>query len=148
MAPFTLETAVSLALIAHGGVKDMGRQPYILHPFRVMMRQQSITAMMAAVLHDAVEDSKGRVTLDSLRGMGCPEEVVEAIDCLTHRENEDYMAMVRRIKLNQIATAVKIADLEDNMDIRRIRGRREGLNDKDQDRLKKYLAAWTYLKGE
>lgn len=149
--PFTLEIAIHMALVAHERQRDMSRQPYILHPLRVMMKQTSITAMMAAVLHDAVEDSNGEVTIASLREAGCPEEVVEAIELLTHPKgmtDEEYLESIKKVKLNQIATAVKLADLEDNMDIKRIRGRREGLNEKDLKRLQKYLNAWTILKGE
>lgn len=146
MLPFTLDTALTIALAAHHGQKDMGGQPYILHPLRVMGKQNSMPCMMAAALHDVVEDSP--TTLDDLRKVHCPEMVVEAVDCLTRRSGEDYMAMIHRIKLNDIATPVKIADLEDNMNIQRILGRREGLGEKDMKRLQKYLNAWTYLTGK
>jgi hypothetical protein len=37
---------------------------------------------------------------------------------------------------------MKLADLEDNMDVRRL----PALNEKDAERLRKYLNAWTLLK--
>ncbi len=44
---------------------------------------------------------------------------------------------------NPIAYRVKLADLEDNMDVRRLLT----VEDKDRDRLAKYLKAWRRLKG-
>jgi len=97
--------------------------------------------MMAAVLHDVVEDTDW--TLERLRREGFPEEVLEAVDCLTHRDGESYEEFVERVQTNPIARQVKIADLEDNMNIRRI-GR---LGAKDLERVGKYHRAWCVLTG-
>jgi hypothetical protein len=45
------------------------------------------------------------------------------------------------ISQNKIALKVKIADLEDNMDIRRL----DVLTEKDMEKLNRYLRAWRYL---
>lgn len=69
---------------------------------------------------------------------------------MTYKDKEkkrEYQREWIEIKKNPIARKVKIADLEHNMDIKRIIGR-EGLTDKDKNRLEKYLWAWSYLKGE
>jgi (p)ppGpp synthase/HD superfamily hydrolase len=142
---FTLEDAIIIATTTHRGQKDKSGLPYILHPLRVMAKQTSEATRMAAVLHDTVED--GAITLDGLRRRGCPEMVVEAVDCLSHRPDEEYMAMIERIRINDIATAVKIADLEDNLDIKRVLNRRN-LKEKDLGRLNKYYAAWSVLTGK
>ena len=47
------------------------------------------------------------------------------------------------ISQSKIALKVKIADLEDNMDIRRL----DVLTEKDMKRLNRYLKAWRYLTG-
>lgn len=151
MKPFTLDTAIVIAAQAHEGQRDMAGEPYILHPLRVSMAQATNMARIVGVLHDTVEDSKGMVTIASLRGMGCPEDALEALELVTFSKGtttEEYLARVKKIKLNAIATAVKLADLRDNTNIDRIRGRREGLNDKDMKRLQKYLDAITILKGD
>ena len=71
--------------------------------------------------------------------------VLETVDCLTKRDNEDYDEYLKRCKSNPVACKVKIADLEDNMDIRRF----EVLTEKDLKRLNKYLDAWRCLtKGD
>ena len=137
----TVEDAVSIAARAHREQKDKAGAPYLLHPLRMMMRMTSEAAMMAAVLHDVVEDTDW--TLERLREEGFPGEVLEAVDCLTHREGESYQEFVERVRANPIASQVKIADLEDNMNIRRIRQ----LGAKDLERLEKYHRAWYLLTG-
>jgi (p)ppGpp synthase/HD superfamily hydrolase len=137
----TVEDAVSIAAQAHKGQKDKADAPYLLHPLRMMMRMDSEAAMMAAVLHDVVEDTDW--TIERLRGEGFSEEVLEAVDCLTHRDGESYQEFVERVRTNPIARQVKIADLEDNMNIRRV----SQLGAKDLERLEKYHRAWCVLTG-
>ena len=135
----TFEDAVAIAAQAHKGQKDKAGSPYLLHPLRMMLRMNSEAAMMAAVLHDVVEDTEW--TLERLREAGFSEEVLEAVDCLTHREGESYQEFVERVQTNTIARQVKIADLEDNMNVRRI----NQLGAKDLERLEKYHRAWCAL---
>ncbi|MCI0524983.1 MAG: HD domain-containing protein [Acidobacteria bacterium] len=138
----TLEKAISIAAQAHESQKDKSGAPYILHPLRMMMRMKSETAMIAAILHDVVEDSDW--TLEQLRGEGFSEEVLEAVDCLTNRDGESYDEFIVRVKTSIIARQVKIADLEDNMDIKRI----GEMTPKDLARIEKYHRAWRALTGE
>jgi (p)ppGpp synthase/HD superfamily hydrolase len=135
----TIEDAISVAAQAHKGQKDKAGAPYLLHPLRMMLRMDSEATMMAAVLHDVVEDT--RWTLEQLREEGFSDEVLEAVDCLTHRDGESYQEFVGRVQTNAIARQVKIADLEDNMNIRRI----NQLGAKDFERLEKYHKAWCAL---
>ena len=138
----TLENAILLAAQAHQGQKDKAGAPYILHPLRVMLRLGSDIEMMVAVLHDVLEDTQ--YTLLDLQQAGYPGEVLEALGCLTRRENETYQESIQRIKTNPLARKVKIADLEDNMDMRRISAPQE----KDMERLKRYRRAWSALTKE
>ena len=57
---------------------------------------------------------------------------------------ENYDDFIERVKKNPLAVAVKVNDLTDNMDIRRL----PYLSDKDVKRLKKYLKAYKKLIGE
>ena len=132
----TLEDAILLAVQKHRGQVDKAGQPYILHPMRVMCRMKTEHEMMAAILHDIVEDTD--VSLDDLRDAGYPEAVIEAVDCLSRREGESYEDFLERTKTNPLAVQVKLGDLQDNMDIRRI----ESLGKKDIQRLKRYQSAW------
>lgn len=135
----TVERAIALAATVHAGQRDKAGAPYILHPLRMMMKMKTTETQMAAVLHDVVEDCG--VTPMLLRYEGFPETVVEAVGALTKRvidgEEEPYETFIRRAALNPIARLVKLADLEDNMDLSRIAKPTE----KDHLRIQKYAAA-------
>ena len=106
------------------------------------MRMESEAAMIAAVLHDVVEDSDW--TLEQLRGEGFSEEVLQAVDCLTHRDGETYDEFITRVCASAIARQVKIADLEDNMNVKRI----GEITPKDLARIEEYHRAWRALTQE
>ena len=63
---------------------------------------------------------------------------------VTKREGENYDTFVNRASKNPIGKEVKQADLEDNMDIRRL----TELTDDDITRLRKYLKAWHSLNND
>ena len=130
-----LEKAIQCAVKAHAGQKDKAGAPYILHPLRIMMKMDNQAGMIAAMLHDVVEDSS--VTLSDLRAEGFSEEVIAAVDHLTRREGEAYEIFINRLRHNPLAVKVKLADLEDNMDIRRI----ENVTERDIERIQKYQTA-------
>lgn len=138
----TLEDAILLAAQAHRGQVDKVGRPYLLHLLRVMLRLDGEEAQIVGVLHDLVEDTG--YTLDDLRAMGYAEEVVQALDCLTRRSTESYEEFVERASANPLARRVKRADLEDNMDIRRL----PAIGEQDLARLNRYLAAWQRVKEE
>ena len=94
----------------HSGQVDRNGVKYILHPLQVMRRIKSETEKIVGVLHDVVEDTG--ITLQDLREKGYSEEIVDAIDCLTKREGENYEDFIERCKQNPIALKVKIADLK------------------------------------
>jgi hypothetical protein len=54
---------------------------------------------------------------------------------------ESYNLYIDRIKPNPLAVAVKIADLEDNMDLTRY----PLISSQDKDRLDRYRSAWDTL---
>lgn len=137
----TLENAIELALTAHKGQKDKVGLPYILHPLRVMFRCGDDTERFVAVLHDVVEDTE--TTLDDLRKAGYSEEIIEAVDAITQRKGESKDEYMKRVVQNPIASRVKLADLEDNMDLRRL----PEISDRDRARLNRYIKTWRKLKG-
>lgn len=134
-----LARAIALAAAAHEHQRDRAGKTYILHPLRLMFRMTSEEEMTAAVLHDVVEDTEW--TIEMLREEGFSEAVLFAVDCLTKRDGEPYMALIERAKQSPIAVRVKIADLEDNMNATRL----DRLTAYDADRLQKYHLAWRNL---
>ncbi len=131
--------ALQIAIHAHRGQKDKSGREYIMHPIRVAERCKDPRAKIVALLHDTIEDTE--VTPDTLQEEGFPQEIISAVLSVTRQEDETYDAFVRRASENPIGREVKIADLEDNMDVRRLKE----ITNEDVARLQKYLRAWQYL---
>ena len=130
-----IEQALTIALVAHWEQTDKADKPYILHPLRVMSKFKSQTRQIVAVLHDVIED--GDVQIDFLKGEGFSQRVIDALIALTHRKDESYEDYIDRVSENRIALSIKIADLQDNMNLSRIANPTE----KDYARLEKYKKA-------
>lgn len=144
-----LGTAIAIASEVHEFQFDMGGNPYILHPLRVMnlVGPRDHELMQIAVMHDVVEDSDGLYTIATLANAGFSVRVIDALGLLTHVKNheldedEDYQNYIRKIATNEDAIKVKMADLRDNSDITRLKGLRE----KDFKRMQRYNKAFVYL---
>ena len=138
----TLERAIEIATEAHRGQFDKAGNDYIGHPLRVMSAGKTTEEKIVGVLHDVVEDTDW--TFERLAAEGFSAEVIGALRCVTKlSENEPYDKFIARVKENPLAVAVKLNDLSDNMDIRRL----PYISDKDVKRLKKYLKAYKQLTG-
>jgi (p)ppGpp synthase/HD superfamily hydrolase len=134
-----LQKAINIATKAHHNQTDRYEAPYIMHVMRVMMRGKTEDEKICGILHDVVEDTNW--TFEDLRKEGFSEAMIEALRCLTKGENEPYDDYISRVKTNKLAIAVKINDLEDNMDVRRM----PYMETKDVDRFNKYLKAYQQL---
>ena len=125
------------------GVTDKAGRPIYEHCLRVASNFPMSAERIVAILHEIVEDSD--VTLADLSvEHEFPEEIVRAVEAITYVKGEDYPDYIVRVSRNKIATAVKLADLRDNMDITRL----PKLVDSDYRRLLKYHAAYLFLHKE
>lgn len=139
----TLERAIEIAVEAHRGQVDKAGCEYVEHPLRVMASGRTLEEKIVGVLHDVVED--GEWTFARLEAEGFSADVIDALRCVTKlSDSEPYDKFIARIKKNPLAVAVKLNDLADNMDIRRL----PYISEKDVKRLKKYLKAYKQLTGE
>lgn len=136
----TLNRALEIAVIHHGGQTEKNGAPYAFHPIRLALTMRTDSERITALLHDIVEDTD--VTLDDLKDEGFAPEIVEAVRLLTRIPDEDYDAYIDRIAANPLARAVKLADLADNMDLTRI----PDLNERDRARFEKYKRAFATLR--
>lgn len=132
--------AMDIAYKAHHGQKDKGGFPYINHPLHLAEQMDDEYSTCVALLHDVVEDSNMVLCEFS---QNFPFEIIQAVNLLTRRDNVMYADYIRRIKQNKLATKVKLADLEHNMDETRCIDK--PLN---PELLEKYYMAYTVLKGE
>ena len=128
----TLEQAIALAAKQHEGEVDKANSPYILHPLRVMLNVPTIEHKIVAVLHDILEDTE--TTIEDLYQFGFQEHLIDAIVALTKKQGETRLEAAQRARQNPIARVVKLADINDNMDLSRI----QSPTVKDFERLKEY----------
>ena len=130
--------ALELCTEKHAGQVDKAGKPYLGHIARVAGEFYDEKAIVA-LLHDIVEDTD--VNPGELLQKGFTKEIVDAVVAITKKENESYESFIERVGKNKMAREVKIADLEDNMNIRRL----PKITEEDMVRLNKYLEAWRYL---
>lgn len=145
-----LNRAIQLAAVYHAGQFDKMGKPYILHPLRVMTSlglDVTDSHRIVAVFHDILEDTE--VTAELLREEGYTEEIIVAVELLTKDKNDpnyDEDEYYRRIMQNALARPVKVKDLEDNLDIRRLRNK-VNFGEKDQKRVANYYKRHHQLTG-
>lgn len=129
--------AMMLAYESHHGQFDKIGVPYIYHIMEVASHMETEDTTIVALLHDILEDTT--VTKDKLLDL-FDEYIVDAISVLTRCQGDDYIRYIYKIKLNPIATIVKIQDLKHNMNEYRV----ENANTKST-LLKRYEQALTIL---
>jgi len=138
-----LDKAIAIASTAFVGVFDKGGVPYIMHCLHVMRGVEDLgtEAMIAAVLHDLLEDCK-EWSAELLVDEGFDPRTVSLVTLVTHLKGESYNAYITRLSISHIARAIKMADLRHNSDIHRMKG----LTEKDHARQAKYHKAYAFLK--
>ena len=127
--------ALVISFNAHKEQVDKSGMPYVYHPYRIAEQMNDVYSTCVALLHDVIEDTD--ITLEDLKDEGFPQKVIEAIALMTHDDDTPYFDYIRRIKTNPIATAVKLADLQDNSNYERL----DKVEIKDLQRIEKYREA-------
>jgi len=138
-----LEKAIEIAVQAHKGVKDKAGNAYILHPIAIMNSLETEEEKIVGILHDVVEDSAW--TFEKLKEEGFSDRIISGVRSVTKAsEDLDYFAFINRAKANDIGRKVKIADLNHNLDVTRLKE----LTHQDLLRINKYLKALEILTEE
>lgn len=138
-----MENLKKIVLAKFEGKVDRGGNPYIGHIHRVANRAEKITkgSYLTGFLHDVFEDTD--LTADDLYLHGVSNSVINRVSVLTREDGISYKSYIKKIKkyakINNdiIILAVKIADLNDNLNVSRLRV----LHCTDVNRLKKYMEA-------
>ena len=123
--------------------KDRGGHPYIEHIFRVAEEAEALQvgSYVSGLIHDALEDTD--LTADDLFLLGVRNADINRVSVLTRKPDDVYEHYINRIKKyakqynDKIILAVKIADLNDNLNASRLKG----LNNQDLLRLQRYMNA-------
>lgn len=111
-----IDEALEIITYEFRGRKDLDGNPAILHLLAVGIAGANDNEMIVGFLHDLIEDCDW--SIEDLRTEGFLDEVVEAVDILTHRkEEESYDEYVNKIVLsgNRLAINVKLNDLSHNL---------------------------------
>ena len=125
-----IKLAVEIASIEHDGYVDRAGVPYINHLICVALQMNSENEIIVAFLHDIVEDTGFELSkIKELFG----DDVCDAVDAISRRDNEEYFDYISRVKKNSLASRVKIADLRHNM------SRPENISESLYNRYKKAL---------
>lgn len=138
---YTEYTKIALRICyqAHKNQIDKSGLPYVFHPFHIAEQMKDEDTTIAALLHDVVEDTY--ITIEDLKKYGFSEDVISAVEVLTHNQNVDYMDYIAQVKKNPIAAAVKLEDLKHNSDLTRL----DEVTAKDIQRNEKYKKAMEIL---
>lgn len=110
-------------------IRDKGGNPYLDHLYYVSDNLKDINMKIVGLLHDLIEDTD--ITYNDLLEVGFTKNIIDAVELLTKKE--EYDKYIDRIinSNNKIALMVKKVDLENNMDLSRIKKP----TSKDYDRL-------------
>ena len=106
--------ALAICRLVHYGDLDKGGAPYHLHPEAVAGSSCDSIFKVVAYLHDVVEDHPEKISVEFIRGF-FGDEIADAVDAISKRKDEPYKEYIARVKENELATEVKIADLKHNM---------------------------------
>ena len=131
--------AIKIAYKAHMDQNDRSGIPYFLHPYHVAEQMKDEVTTIVALLHDVVEDTS--VTLENLKRYGFSQEVLDAIEVLTHKDGVKYLDYIRAVGANPIARKVKVEDIKHNSDLTRT----TNMNDKVFKKLPTYQEALRIL---
>lgn len=142
MTAAPLDDALALVVAKFRGITDKAGQPYVLHCLRVMLGVSGPLAQQVAVMHDLVEDTD--VKISDLKTLNFSEEVIAAIELLTHVASDSYAVYVGRLKTNDLARQAKIADLQDNYSLARV-AYRDQHSAEDANRIQRYILSYQFL---
>jgi (p)ppGpp synthase/HD superfamily hydrolase len=116
----------------HKGQKDKSGKDYFLHVERVAKKGKNKKEIIVGYLHDVLEDTNiDKELLKEIFG----SRILHVLNILNKNNYNSAKEYLNAIKRNKIALAVKINDIKDNSNKKRL----DLLKDKEKQRLiKKY----------
>ena len=123
--------ALEFIVKKHKGQTRRNGDPYIIHPIRVSQEVAGDEMKTMALLHDILEDTD--TTMEEI-GELFGHQIAFNIWSLTHSKKESYEDYIARVKIDPRTTAVKIADIVDNL-----------MDSPSENQIKKYTKALCLL---
>lgn len=147
-----IKIAERIILSAFAGKTDKAGEPYTEHLFRVakncgkFLQNQTFLndTIVVALLHDLLEDCSDIWKKENLYPLFGASITID-VEKLTKDPKEEYETYIDRLGSFSggiVCKAVKLADLEDNMNLARLK---RPLNKKDIERVEKYHKSFLKL---
>ena len=145
-----INKALKICFDAHKNQVDAAGMPYVFHPLHLAEQFDSETRIVCALLHDVREDNRTNYDMDFF-ARNFPAHICNVLCLLTRRESQEYREYIYELSKDDDAKAIKIKDLEHNMNIARF-GVDEEWFMKDVSKQTKliqerYLPALKFLQG-
>ena len=131
--------AIVVATQKHSSQVRWNGDPYILHPLRVMGKMKTNLGRCVAVLHDILEDTPTSKE-ELLAQFG--SDITNCVCSLSKNFTSSYEEYIEELLTDPVAIAVKIADIEDNLniwDLSPLWRQSTEITEKHRQRMNKYL---------
>lgn len=138
-----LAKAEQVARRVHAGQKDLGGNDYIEHCKYVADHLKTPLEKTVGWLHDTLEDTD--YTTDDMVNDGFSPVVINCVILLTHRKGEPYLDYINNLKFDETARHVKMADIANNLDLKRLNSFDKVNSPESKRRVQKYLKAMEIL---
>ncbi len=116
---FSVQIAKGLSQIIHSNQKDKSGDDYMLHVLKVAGDVEHLGPdyYIVGLLHDAIEDAgENKTELLAAINSFFNSNIQDALASITKRKGESYLSeYLPRVKENEIALMVKIADATHNL---------------------------------
>lgn len=135
-----LESAKNFSIGFHKNQVDKGGNDYFQsHIMAIVNSLEEPKEKILAYLHDILED-----TACSMYDLTpyFAQEILDALDVITKKKKQSYESYLKKLKSNELAKKVKIEDLENDLDLSRLKE----VTEKDLKRIEKYKSALEFLK--
>ena len=108
----------SIAMLAHWGQLDKAGNLYFDHCKRVAHKGKKVEEVILGFLHDVLEDTTEpeKYNIQIFREKyGIPEDILKSLELITRDKKEPYFDYIRKVKMDELAKAVKLNDIEDHL---------------------------------
>lgn len=115
-----LTESTMLAVQLHSGQRRRTGEPYVAHVVRaalsaIQIGMRDVATIESIILHDLLEDCRGRIPNGDLGSFGIPEHVVEVVKTLTKDKCHHPIEYFEQVRMLPAARASKLCDRIDNL---------------------------------
>ena len=109
-----IKKAALISFDAHKDDLDRNGYPYFMHPLHLAEHFNDETSICVALLHDVVKDHGDKYSFEYLEQI-FPQSIIKPLRLLIHKDGVLYEEYLSDILSDNVATKVKIEELEHNI---------------------------------